>query len=412
MTSSQASDVVGGAPPCKERAMSDIDTSEPIAIRGQLAIDGLLPEGAVVIVGSRIEDVLIDPHEGDLPRTVLTAAIIAPGLIDLQVNGAFGVEVGDDPDAYRVLASHLPETGVTAYLPTIISSPPGLYPAAFTALTDAGSTAGATSLGFHLEGPFLSLERAGAHPPGAIADAPDELLDLFLADDRIRLVTLAPERDGGLERIRRLRGGGIVVSVGHTNGTYEEARAGFNAGATMATHLFNAMSPFGHRAPGAAGAALLDDRIVVGLIADGIHTHPAALEVAYRLKGVGGIALVSDMMAAAGMPPGTYPLGSQTVTTDGVSARLPDGTLAGSLLTMDVAIRNMVAWTDAGPAQAIAMATETPANVLGITHKGHLRPGADADLAFFTDDLFVTGTMIGGQMQGDALQPKTPERSD
>lgn len=372
------------------------DNSQPKAIRGQLAISGRLIPGAVVVENGKIADVIREPRGGNLPEPVHEAAIVAPGLIDLQVNGGFGVEAGDDPAAYEHLSRSLRQTGVTAYLPTIISSLAPVYPPAFAALRAASPGAGTQALGFHLEGPFLSPARAGAHPPDAIEQASNDLIEQFLAEEQVRVVTLAPEREGGIERIRRLHDGGIVVSLGHTNATYEEMVAGFDAGATMATHLFNAMSPLAHRQPGAPGAALLDDRITAGLIADGIHTHPATLELVSRLKGPERIALVTDMMAAAGMPPGTYPLGSQTVTTDGVTARLADGTLAGSLLTMDAAIRNMVAWTGAAPAQVIQMATETPANVLGLFAKGRLVPGADADLTLFDTDLNVTGTMIAG----------------
>ena len=211
-------------------------------------------------------------------------------------------------------------------------------------------------------------------------------------------MTIAPERPDALDRIRRLRDRGIVVSLGHTDANVAEFTAGVDAGATMATHLFNAMSPFGHREPGAIGAVLTDDRVTAGLIADGVHSHPAALRLALRAKGPTRIALVTDMMAAAGMPPGTYTLGDQLVTTDGGSARLADGTLAGATLLMDAAVRNMVAWTGASVADAIRMATETPANILGRPDLGRLATGNPADLTLLTDDLEVTATLVGGQM--------------
>jgi N-acetylglucosamine-6-phosphate deacetylase len=211
-------------------------------------------------------------------------------------------------------------------------------------------------------------------------------------------MTLAPEQPGALDRIHRLRQHGILVSLGHTDATYEQFIEGIDAGATMATHLYNAMSPFGHRAPGVVGAALLDDRVTVGLIADGVHSHPESIRLAVRAKGPSRIALVTDMMPAAGMPPGKYEFGGQMVTVDGISATLKDGTLAGSVVTLDQAIRNVVAWTEASPAEAIGMASETPARLLGLIDTGRVEAGFVADLVLFDPDLKVEATIIGGQI--------------
>jgi N-acetylglucosamine-6-phosphate deacetylase len=211
-------------------------------------------------------------------------------------------------------------------------------------------------------------------------------------------VTLAPERPGAPERIRRLRARGIVVSLGHTDATLAEFAAGVEAGATMATHLYNAMSPFAHRAPGAIGAALTDDRVAVGLIVDGVHSHPASIRLALRAKGPDRIALVTDAMAAAGMPPGEYALGGRRVVVDGTAATLPDGTLAGAILTLDQAVRNLVRWTDASPADALRTASEVPARLLGLDRAGRLEAGADADLALFDDELRVQATIVEGHV--------------
>ncbi|MEZ4624968.1 MAG: amidohydrolase family protein [Thermomicrobiales bacterium] len=188
----------------------------------------------------------------------------------------------------------------------------------------------------------------------------------------------------------------MTVSLGHTDATIDQLRMGVDAGATMATHLYNAMSPFNHRDPGVIGAVLVEDRLTAGLIADGIHAHAAAIDLAVRAKGVERIALVTDMMAAAGMPPGNYTLGGQSVTTDGRSVRLPDGTLAGSVLLMDQAIRNVAQWASLGPAQAIRMATEVPANLIHRDDIGRLRPGAVADLVVLDANLRVQRTIIDG----------------
>lgn len=368
------------------------------AVRGDLAIGGALVPGAVVVEDGRIAAVVRSARNGDLPEAVVETSIVAPGLIDLQVNGGFGVPVGPDPDALRTLARRLPETGVTAYLPTLISSLPPAYDALFAAFEDARDSPGTRALGLHLEGPYLSPARKGAHPLSAIEEAGPALFDRLLANDRVRLMTLAPERAGGIARVRRLRDRGVVASLGHTDAADDEFAAGVDAGATMATHLFNAMAPFGHRNPGAAGAALTDPRVTAGLIADGIHVHPVGLRLALRAKGADGVALVTDMMAAAGMPHGTYELGSQQVVVDGTGARLADGTLAGAVLTLDEAVRNAVRWTGVGPADAIRMATETPARVLGLSDAGRLSPGTRADLACFDANLRVVATFVAGHM--------------
>jgi N-acetylglucosamine-6-phosphate deacetylase len=368
------------------------------ACRGRLVIDGQLVPGAIVVRDGRIVEVVRDPSPGGLPGTVHDAAVVAPGFIDLQVNGGFGVEVGETAEAIAHLASELPATGVTSFLPTLVSSDAAVYPKACEAFLKSRHAAGAQPLGLHLEGPFLSLRRAGAHRPHAIANAPAEVFAPFLAHDVLRLVTLAPEVEGGLDRIGRLRDRGVVVSLGHTDATYEEFEGGVDAGATLATHLYSAMSGFGHRAPGAVGAALVDDRVTVGLIADGVHCHPASVRLAVRAKGPERVALVTDAIAGAGMQPGVYQLDGQDILVDETLARLPDGKLAGSILSMDQAIRNVVEWTEANVAEACRMASEVPARMLGLASKGRLAVGFDADLALLDEELRVLATFRDGQL--------------
>jgi N-acetylglucosamine-6-phosphate deacetylase len=378
------------------------------AVRGQLAIGGVLEPGAVVVADDRIVEVLFAPRAGALPSHIIDTAIVSPGLIDLQVNGGFGVEVGPDLSALPMLARRLPESGVTAYLPTLISSSSTTYHAAFAAFEAflaTGNAPGAQALGFHLEGPFLSPERKGAHPLPAIAQADQRLFDELLDCGRLRLMTISPERPDGLERIRRLRQRGILVSLGHTDATLEEFVAGLDAGAELATHLYNAMSPFQHRAPGSVGGALSDDRVTVGLIADGIHSHPASLRLAVRAKGIERIALVTDLMPAAGMPAGRYALGEQTVRVDGQSARLEDGTLAGAIVFLDQAIRNMVRWTGVTPAEAISMATEVPMRLLGLANRGRIIAGGIADLVLLDENLEVAATFVSGRQVYQRPEP-------
>jgi N-acetylglucosamine-6-phosphate deacetylase len=256
---------------------------------------------------------------------------------------------------------------------------------------------GALPLGLHLEGPFLSLRRAGAHRRSAIESASPDVWDPFLEHDALRLVTLAPEVEGALEHIQRLSQQRVVVSLGHTDASYEEFKRGIDAGATMVTHIYNAMSGFRPRAPGAVGAALLDERVTVGLIADGVHSHPASLRLALRAKGPDKVALVSDAIAGAGMEPGRYQLGGQDILVEDGQARLPDGTLAGSVLVLDQAVRNVVAWAETDVGEACRMASEVPARLLGLRSKGRLAVGRDADLVLLDDALRVRATFSEGR---------------
>lgn len=366
------------------------------SVAGNLLVDGQLSPGVIDIVDGRIGAVHRERQRDMAPA--LEAAIVAPGLIDLQVNGGFGVEVGANPDAIRHLARCLPETGVTSFLPTVITGPAADYALAFAAFASAKYAPGARPLGLHLEGPYLSHRRKGAHRSDLIDAANDALFESLLDGEGLRLMTLAPERPLAGDRIRRLRDRGVLVSLGHTDATYEEFVASVDLGAAMATHLYNAMSPFGHRAPGSVGAALADDRVTVGLIADGAHSHPASLRLAFKAKGADRIALVSDMMPATGMPPGIYEFGGQKVRVDGTTAKLDDGTLAGSVVTLDQMVRNLVRWTGATTVEALRMASEVPARLLGLTDFGRIVPGAVADLVMFDSDLQVQATIVDGEV--------------
>ncbi len=366
-----------------------------------LVISGqtLLPEGRFSEATVHVEQsVIVRITPGlDPAADISTTGYIAPGFIDLQVNGAYGSDFSTDGRAVAEVAARLPETGVTSFLPTIITSSFEAYPRLLSQVREASQNVrGARPLGVHLEGPYLNPVRKGAHNP-AFLRAPNVDEMSRWADDSVRIVTLAPELGGALDAIRMLRGKGIVVSAGHSNATFEEAMAGFEAGITWGTHLFNAMSALGHREPGLPGA-LLSSSIPCGLIADGIHVHPAMVGLAYRTKGASGITLITDAMEAMGMPPGCYRLSDRQVIVDATSARLEDGTLAGSILKLDQAARNMIEFTGCSPAEALMMASATPARVLNLTRKGCIVIGSDADLVVLDESLHVTHTVVAGHI--------------
>ncbi len=373
-------------------------SSQPFSVRGKLILPDGVARGSVWIEGGRIVEVIRGEEPPYFPAKHVEADWVSPGFIDAQVNGSYGKTFGSDPDAVAVLSARLPATGVTAFCPTLVSLPAREYRRFFESEQPPPPAGGATPLGWHLEGPFLSTGKCGAHSAEAVTGANDDLFEYLLALPGLVLMTLAPERAGALRRVNRLRERGVQVSLGHTDSTFEAFGRAVDAGATLATHLFNAMSPFTHRAPGAVGAALFDSRVTAGLIADGVHCHPLSLQLALKTKGPEGLMLVTDAIAGAGLGPGRYPLGEQTLTVSGDCARLEDGTLAGSTLTLDGAVRNLVKLAGATPADALRMASERPARALGLQNRGSLAPGADADLTLLTQDLHVVGTYVAGEL--------------
>lgn len=371
---------------------------EPLALRGNILLGTSLERGVVVVAAGRIAEVHRgDVSVGNLPPSVIDVDIVTPGLIDLQVNGAIGLEVGDQPGDIDSISRWSASSGVTAWLPTVVTAAADWYQRVFAAWPGVDVMAGAVPLGLHLEGPFLSPVRKGAHRIEYITGATDDIFDAFLAEDAVRLVTLAPEREGALDRIRRLVDRGIVVSLGHTDATFEQFIAGIDAGASKATHLYNTMSPVHHRKPGAIVASLLDKRITAGLIPDAVHSDPAMVRLALRSKGIDGIATVSDMMSACGLGPGTYPLSGREVILDDTSAHLADGTLAGSVLPMDQAVRNLVSWGGVTFGEAIATATASPARILDDRTRGRIGVGTRADLAVWDRHHTVVCTYVGGR---------------
>lgn len=381
---------------------------ESSGLVGQAILPGGLSQRTAVIVGDgRISEVVEAPRSGDLPeRWREVSGVICPGFVDLQINGAFGVDVGPEPEALKTLARELPKTGTTSFLPTLISSPVKRYAQFLEALEEASPTRGARILGAHLEGPFLSPARKGAHDPENLRPVDLGLLQEMLGSGLVRLITLAPELPGADKAAEIIREAGAVASVGHTDATYEEVMRAFDGSFTKATHLYNAMSPFIHRAPGAVGAVLDDIRVWAGIIVDGVHVHEGALRIAHRQKGSEGLVLVTDAMEAAGMPSGDYALSGREVRLQKGEVRLRDGTIAGSALTTDQAVRNAVDVLRIPLSDAVRMASENPARVIGMTGKGRIASGADADLVILGRDGNVEETIVAGK----TLYEKQEER--
>ena len=349
----------------------------------------LTPDGWTGPVEIAVEDghiAAIRPTDASVPDCALV-----PGFVDLQVNGHDDIDVATASGAdWERLDKLLARQGVTTWCPTLVTAPLGSYPAALDRITVAAGRTGPRPAiaGAHLEGPFLG-GRPGAHPTDLLR--PVDLAWIAALPEVARVVTLAPEGDDALEAVEALSARGVLVSLGHSSATYERAIEAVDAGARLATHCFNAMDGLHHRTPGLVGAALTDDRLAISLIADLAHLHPAMLTLAFRAKGPAAVVLVTDAVAwQAGH------IGTITVRADDGVPRLADGTLAGSALTMDRAVRNVVQAAGIPLAQAAVAASTTPARLLGLDDRGRLETGARADLVALSPDLALAGTWIAG----------------
>jgi N-acetylglucosamine-6-phosphate deacetylase len=367
------------------------------------AVGEALSPGFVVVENGTISEV----GQGAPPRpadVALPDGILAPGFVDLQVNGYYGVEFQQaDAASWNAVARRLPETGTTSFLPTMITAPVGELAAG---LHDAAQfvprmNAGARVLGVHVEGPFIATARRGAHNPAWITPpTPGAIAELLAAGDGLlRLVTLAPEVPGALAAIEQLSAAGVLVSIGHTDAVASQVADAAAAGARKVTHLFNAQRPLGHREPGVVGQALTDPRLTSGLIADLHHVTGPACEIAFAAA-PGRIVLVTDAAACAGMPAGEYLLGGEPITLppgDGAPPVRADGTIAGSALRMDRAVANIVSLGIPVPT-AVAAATRRPADLIGRPDLGRLAAGAAADMVWLSPQLATRAAWVGGRL--------------
>jgi len=367
-------------------------------------------EPVVIVEGSKIAAI---GRRGKLPaprgaREISAAGkTIVPGFVDVHIHGAGGHDVMEgEVRALEIVAATVARHGTTSLVATTVTaseeqtchSVAGIARFILRRRDSSPRAASAEILGIHLEGPFISRTRRGVHPEQWIAAPSTALLSRIVAEalGTALILTLAPELPGALELIAAARNAGLVVSLGHTDASYDQARAAISAGARHAAHVFNAMRPFSHRETGVLGAVLTSPEVSAELIADGVHVDAAAMQMLFALKTPERVILVSDGTSATGMPDGQYQLGTFAVTVSGGVCRNTEGKLAGSTLTLDRALRNVVALGVPLP-EALRMVTTNPARQLGLgARKGVLAPGADADLVLLDDNLDVSGVMTRG----------------
>jgi len=368
-----------------------------------------IEDGVISEVSSRDQrEVPGNATEIDLRRDVADA-ILAPGFVDIHMHGGAGVDVMRAPAAeLQQLNKFLTRHGVTGYFPTTVAAPLDQTCAALGRLADAIESVPASRprngevqalpLGIHLEGPFLSHKRRGVHPPENLLEPTVKIFEQLwqAARGHVRMMTIAPELPGALEVIAEAARRKVCVSIGHSDAVAEAARAGVRAGARHATHTFNAMRPLDHRDPGILGEVLTDPQLTADIIVDGIHVAPEIVKLFLNAKGKDGSVLITDATAATGMPDGTYQLGPiQVQVKDGRCTM--DGKLAGSVLTMDRAIRNVTQFAGWSLQNALQAATLNPARAAGLAHRGIVAPGEEANLVAMSPTGEIVKTMVRGE---------------
>lgn len=385
------------------------------------AEEKVIDNGYVVINNGKISEYgevnTLSPNRDDVEKVIeLTGQYcVIPGFIDLHIHGAGGTDMMDATfAALETIANVLPEEGTTSFLATTMTQSETAIEAALMNAAEyiqqqeqqeqqeqEEQQGRAEILGIHLEGPYVNQKRAGAQPLNYIID-PD--LDQFkkwntLANGQIKQVTLAPERQGGLELVRYLNENGIIASIGHSDASFAEIEEAVDNGANQVTHLFNQMSPLHHREPGVVGAALLLEDLKAEIIVDGIHSRPEMVKLSYKQKGKSGMILITDAMRAKGLEAGTYDLGGQMVMVEAGKATLANGTLAGSVLKMNQAVKNMQQYTGCSLEDVVEMAAVNPAKQLSIfDRKGSIAVGKDADLVILDNNFDVFMTICRGKL--------------
>ncbi len=362
-----------------------------------------LPDHALVAEDGHIVAITADRPAGRFDEIIDASGLwVVPGFIDVHVHGGDGFDAMDaTTEALQGMGRFFARHGVTAYYATTTSaSADSILAAIETVMTTPQPHDGARHLGVHVEGPYLNPAHCGAQQVSDMRDPDPEEYGNWLESGVVRLVTVAPERPGVLEFIKEGVREGVEFAVGHSGATYAQMLEAANYGLRQATHTYNGMLGLHHREPGTLGAIMTDDRIYGQLICDGIHVHPAMVKLLIRAKGTGRTILITDSIRAAGLPDGEYDIGDGQIATvrNGV-VRIPSGSLAGSTLTMDAAVRNAIAFTGMSLQEVLPMATAVPAEAMGLKgKKGTLTVGADADLVLLDSDLRVRMTVIAGQV--------------
>ncbi len=328
--------------------------------------------------------------------------IVAPGYVDVHVHGSAGHDTMDGTtEAIAGMAKFFATRGVTSFCPTTLTASREAIMASVKAVHECQQNPpeGARPLGVHLEGPYIEVGKKGAQPEQYVRPAEADEYREFFSLGNIKAITLAPEIEENKDLISFARSRGAAAVVGHSDASYEQLAEAVKLGLNHATHTFNQMGPLHHRKPGTVGGVLLLDEIYAEFIADGVHLHPAIVDLIVRLKGPDRAVAITDAISGAGMPDGEYELGGQKIVVKDGAVRLADGTLAGSCLTLDRAVRNIAKFTGRPVAECIRMATLTPARSIGVAdRKGSLEPGKDADVVLLTPDLEVKATMVMGEV--------------
>ena len=370
-----------------------------------------------VIGGSRevaiVDGQVVASAPTGVPVLDATGLTVLPGVIDLQVNGVAGIDLTAEPTRLWEAGAALAAYGVTAWLPTVITSSPDAREQALATLAAGPPDGwrGAVPLGLHFEGPFIAATRKGAHPERWLRAPSAELVAGWSREAGVLMATIAPELPGALELIADLVGRGVRVAVGHTDADADTVLAAIEAGATSVTHLGNAMPAMSSRDPGPVGVALGGASLVAGVIVDGHHLHPAVVNAVWRALGPTRFLTVSDTTAGLGLPEGRARLGDQEVVVSGGTVRLLDGTLAGSAASVLDCLRLLRSTTGASLEDVVATVTTTPADLVGDTTRGRIAPGARGDLTVVDDDLHVVATVVGGVVVHDGLSGGRSDRS-
>ncbi len=372
-------------------------------VNGKIIVENTLISDRVLLFEDKIIDIIPESEFYKFSVDHLYDAkgrYVSPGFIDIHSHGTMGHDSMDgDWKGIKAMCEGFASHGVTGFLATTMTMDRESIEGALRSIKKATDmTGGAKVLGCHLEGPFISPQSAGAQNPGFIRKPDFRLLENF--KELIKVVTMAPELEGAEAFIKKCAGNDIVISIGHSRGTYDDAVRAIRSGARSITHTFNAMTALNHREPGIVGAAMDSDDVYCELIADNIHVHPAAQRILLKAKGINRVILVTDSMRASGMGDGAYDLGGQTVIVEGDSARLENGTLAGSILTMDRALRNFIKNTGISVTEAVKTVTENPARLLKMDDAiGSIGTGKYSDLVIFDDDFSISHTFVNGSLR-------------